>query len=222
MPVRPLRDELRRIPTVRNVVTVVMALVQTFGVVIAAAWSRHVVVVAPRVRADGPWPLPAQHPRPRGRPPPAVPEPPGQRLRRPLAARVPDVPGVRRLPAGPLRPPPRRARPRGARHRAVSRLPDRRPTRGTASCAATSSAISAYKNFKGLYFSLRKRSVEARQILAVQVVLLGASIAFVRPFGLPRVDRLVVARCGSSPTGCGRSPSTAGWSARRIAGARPT
>ena len=41
--------------------------------------------------------------------------------------------------------------------------------------------ISAYKNFKGLYFSLRKRSVEAWQILAVQVVLLGASIAFMRP-----------------------------------------
>ena len=37
MPTRPLRDELRRIPTARNVVTVVMALVQTFGVVIAAA-----------------------------------------------------------------------------------------------------------------------------------------------------------------------------------------
>ena len=37
MPVRPLRDELRRIPTARNVVTVVMALVQTFGVVVAAA-----------------------------------------------------------------------------------------------------------------------------------------------------------------------------------------
>ena len=36
MPVRPLRDELRRIPTVRNAITVVMALVQTFGVVIAA------------------------------------------------------------------------------------------------------------------------------------------------------------------------------------------
>src|SRR5215207_7220152 len=36
MPVRPLRDELRRIPTVRNAVTVVMALVQTFGVVVAA------------------------------------------------------------------------------------------------------------------------------------------------------------------------------------------
>lgn len=37
MAVRPLRDELRRIPTVRNVVTVVFALAQTFGVVIAAA-----------------------------------------------------------------------------------------------------------------------------------------------------------------------------------------
>ena len=37
MPTRPLRDELRRIPTARNVITVVMALTQTFGVVIAAA-----------------------------------------------------------------------------------------------------------------------------------------------------------------------------------------
>src|SRR6188472_514219 len=37
MPVRPLRDELRRIPTARNALTVVMALVETFGVAIAAA-----------------------------------------------------------------------------------------------------------------------------------------------------------------------------------------
>ena len=37
MPTRPLRDDLRRIPTMRNVITVVMALAQTFGVVIAAA-----------------------------------------------------------------------------------------------------------------------------------------------------------------------------------------
>lgn len=36
MPVRPLRDELRRIPTVRNAITVVVAMVQTFGVVAAA------------------------------------------------------------------------------------------------------------------------------------------------------------------------------------------
>ena len=43
MPVRPLRDELRRIPTSRNVITVVLALLQTFGVVVAAvvidAWG---------------------------------------------------------------------------------------------------------------------------------------------------------------------------------------
>ncbi len=36
MPVRPLRDELRRIPTIRNALTVVAALAQTFGVVVAA------------------------------------------------------------------------------------------------------------------------------------------------------------------------------------------
>lgn len=34
---RPWRDELRRIPTIRNVVTTLFALAQTFGVVIAAA-----------------------------------------------------------------------------------------------------------------------------------------------------------------------------------------
>lgn len=37
-PVRDLRDELRRIPDGRNAVTVAFALVQTFGVVAAAAW----------------------------------------------------------------------------------------------------------------------------------------------------------------------------------------
>ena len=45
MPVRPLRDQLRRIPTARNVVTVVLAILQTFGVVAAAVvidtwWAR--------------------------------------------------------------------------------------------------------------------------------------------------------------------------------------
>lgn len=37
MPVRELRDELRRIPNLRNVVAVVSTLLQSFGVVIAAA-----------------------------------------------------------------------------------------------------------------------------------------------------------------------------------------
>jgi fatty acid desaturase len=41
--------------------------------------------------------------------------------------------------------------------------------------------ISASKNFRSLWYSLRRGSVEARQILAVQVVMLGASILFMRP-----------------------------------------
>lgn len=38
MPRRPLRDELRRIPTVRNVFTVIACVAQTFGVMAAAMW----------------------------------------------------------------------------------------------------------------------------------------------------------------------------------------
>jgi fatty acid desaturase len=38
MPVRELRDELRRIPNARNVVAVLGTLAQSYGVVIAAAW----------------------------------------------------------------------------------------------------------------------------------------------------------------------------------------
>lgn len=41
--------------------------------------------------------------------------------------------------------------------------------------------ISAYKNFRGLFRALRKRAREAQQIVAVQVVLLGISIAVQRP-----------------------------------------
>jgi fatty acid desaturase len=40
---------------------------------------------------------------------------------------------------------------------------------------------SAYKNFKGLYYSLRHGRREAIYILAVQLVMLGVSIAFMRP-----------------------------------------
>ena len=182
MPVRPLRDELRRIPTVRNAITVVMALVQTFGVVIAAAVVDTWWAWVAGVPADGPRPLPAQHPRPRGRPPPAVPEPPGQRLRRPLAARLPDVPGVHRLPPRPLRPPPRRARPRRARPRAVPRLPD--PGRLVAPQAAPRPPRrERLQELQGASWRSAPQAAASRrcQILAVQVVLLGASIAVRRP-----------------------------------------
>ena len=41
--------------------------------------------------------------------------------------------------------------------------------------------VSAYKNFRGLLRAVRKGALEAQQILIVQVVLLGASIAVMRP-----------------------------------------
>lgn len=37
-PTGALRDELRRIPNLRNAVAVVATLLQSFGVVVAAAW----------------------------------------------------------------------------------------------------------------------------------------------------------------------------------------
>ena len=134
----------------------------------------------------------------------------------------PTFQAVHRLPAGPLRPPPRRARPRGARHRAVPGLPDRRRLVAPQAAPRPLRRAAPTRTSRASCFSLRKRSVEAWQILAVQAVLLGASIAVHAPARLRRVDRVVVARCGSSPTGCGRSPSTAAWSARRTAAARPT
>lgn len=41
--------------------------------------------------------------------------------------------------------------------------------------------VSAYKNFRGLYFAIRKGRREAQQILAVQVVLIGLCVAVQRP-----------------------------------------
>ncbi len=96
--------------------------------------DQHLVVVPARVRADGTRPRVSQHPRPRGGASAAVHEPPDERLRRPLAARVSDVPGDARVPPGPLRPPPRRDGSGRARPRAVRRLPD--PARLVAAQAA--------------------------------------------------------------------------------------
>ena len=181
MPTRPLRDDLRRIPTVRNV----DHRRDGAGADVRRRHRRRrrrpLVGVAGGVRPDGPRPLPAQHPRPRGRPPPAVPEPPGQRLRRPLAARLPDVPGLLRLPPRPLRPPSRRDGPRRARPRRCTAATRSPPTRGTASCAGTCSARARGRTSRRSATASGGGSVEARQILAVQVVLLGASIAAGEP-----------------------------------------
>jgi fatty acid desaturase len=41
--------------------------------------------------------------------------------------------------------------------------------------------ISGYKNFRSLFNALRRGQTEAKQIIAVQVLMLGASIVFMRP-----------------------------------------
>jgi len=181
MPVRPLRDSLRRIPTARNVVTVAMALVQTFGVVIAAAWidtwwayllafllmgrghcllnilgheAAHRLLFPNRRANDlvGRWLL-------------AYPTFQAffayRRVhfahhRDELGPEEPDLALYRGYPV-----------PADSWHRKL-----RRDLFG----------VSAYKNFKALGRNLRRRSVESWEIVAVQAVLLGASIAFMRPW----------------------------------------
>jgi fatty acid desaturase len=180
MPTRPLRDELRRVPNVRNAFTVVLCLVQTFGLVIAAAWvdtwwsylgafllmgrghaclnilaheAAHRLLFTNRWWNDnvGRWLLGY---------------PSFQAFfayRRVHFAHHkdemgPDEPDLALYAGYPI--------PRDSWRRKL-----RRDATGN----------SGYKNFKGLYFALRKGQREALQILAVQVVMLGVSIAFMRP-----------------------------------------
>ncbi len=180
MPVRALRGELRRIPAWRNALTVIMALAQTFGVVIAAvvvdtwwAWLAAFVLMGrghcllnilgheaahrllfPQRRLNdfvGRWLLGY----------PSLQAFNGYRRvhfahhRDELGPDEPD----RSLYAGyPI--------PVDSWHRKL-----RRDLFGQ----------SAYKNLRSLYFGVRKLNREALQVLAVQVVLLGASIAAGEP-----------------------------------------
>jgi fatty acid desaturase len=180
MAMRPLRDELRRIPTARNVGTVTMALVQTIGVVIAAAyvntWWAYLLafvlmgrghcllnilgheaahrLLFPNRRVNdavGRWVL-------------AYPT----FLAFNAYRRVhfahhrdelgPEEPDLALYSGYPI--------PADSWHRKL-----RRDLLG----------VSAYKNFKALGHNLRSRRVEAWEIVGVQAVLLGAAIAFGRP-----------------------------------------
>jgi fatty acid desaturase len=180
MPVRPLRDDLRRIPTARNVLTVVGALLQTFGVMAAAvlidrwwAWVLAFVwmgrghcllnilgheaahrLLFPNRRANdfvGRWLLAY---------------PTFQAFfayrrahfahhRDELGPAEPDLGLYAGYPIAP-----------DSWHRKL-----RRDLTGE----------SAWKNFKALGRSVRRRVPEALQIIAVQLVLLGASIAVGAP-----------------------------------------
>jgi len=180
MATRPLRDELRRIPTLRNAVTVVMAVVQTFGVVAAAividrwwAWLGAFVLMGrghcllnilgheaahrllfPNRRVNdlvGRWLLAY----------PSYQAFLGYRRAHFAHHRDemgPDEPDAALYAGYPIS--------RDSWHRKL-----RRDLVGE----------SAYKNFKGLGRGIRKRSPEAWQILAVQAVLLGAALAVGEP-----------------------------------------
>ncbi len=179
-PTQPLRNELRRVSNGRNVITVAGALAQSFGVVIAAAWintwwaylvafvlmarghvclnilaheAAHRLLFTNRRANDtvGRWLL-------------AYPT-----YQAMLAYRRvhfahhrdemgPDEPDLGLYAGYPVTP-------------ASWRRKLKRDALGN----------SASKNFRGLWFSLRRGSVEARQILAVQTVMLGASVIFMRP-----------------------------------------
>jgi fatty acid desaturase len=176
MAVRPLRDELRRIPTVRNGVTVVLALVQTFGVVAAAAvldrWWGWVLafllmgrghcllnilgheaahrLLFPNRRINdfvGRWLLAYPTFQAFG----AYRRVHFAHHRDEMGPDEPDLALYRGYPI-----------PADSWHRKL-----RRDLFGQ----------SAYKNFKALWFNVRNGRREAIQILAVHVVLLGASLA---------------------------------------------
>jgi len=180
MPVRPLRDELRRIPTVRNVITVVAALAQTLGVVAAAvvldewwAWLAAFVLMGrghcllnilgheaahrllfPSRRANdwtGRWLLAYPSIQAFG----AYRRAHFSHHRDELG---PDEPDLSLYTGYPI--------PVDSWHRKL-----RRDLFGE----------SGSKNLRALARGIRKRNREALQILAVQVVLLGASVAVGEP-----------------------------------------
>ena len=180
MPVRELRDELRRIPSLRNAFTVVFALAQTFGVVAAAAWlntwwayllaflqmgrghamlailgheAAHRLLFTNRAANDfvGRWLL--SYPT----------FTPFKAYRRAHFAHHrdemgPDEPDLLLYYGYPI--------PKDSWHRKL-----RRDLFG----------VSAYKNHRSLVRQLRKRAPEAWQILAVQALLLGAALVVMRP-----------------------------------------
>ncbi len=180
MPVRPLRDELRRIPTLRNALSVVGAVAQTFGVMVAAVvidrwwgWVAAFILMGrghcllnilgheaahrllfPNRRVNdfvGRWVL-------------AYPTFQAfTAYRRVHFAHHrdelgPDEPDLGLYAGYPV--------PIDSWHRKL-----RRDLLGE----------SAWKNFKGLGHSIRRRAPEALQIVVVQAVLLGASIAVGAP-----------------------------------------
>jgi fatty acid desaturase len=179
-PLRALRDELRRIPDLRNVIAVAATLAQSFGVVIAAAaidtWWSYVVAFVVMARGHVCLNILGHEAAHRllftgrrandwvGR---ALAYSSYQAM---LAYRRahfahhrdelgPDEPDLSLYDGYPVS--------RNSLRRKLTR---------------DAVGISAYKNFKVLFGAIRRRKPEALQILAVHIVMLGAAIVFVRPW----------------------------------------
>jgi fatty acid desaturase len=178
-PVRSLRDELRRIPNARNVVAVAATLLQSFGVVIAAAalntWWSYLLAFVLMTRGHVCLNILGH-----------------EAAHRLLFTnrRANDWVG-RFLAYSSYQAMLAYRRAHFAHHR-----DEMGPDEPDASLYAgypvpfdswrrklTRDAIglSAYKNFKVLFGAIRKRRSEALQILALHVVMLGASVVFMRP-----------------------------------------
>jgi fatty acid desaturase len=179
-PTRRLRNELRRIPNARNVIAVTSTLLQSFGVVIAAAWIHtwwsyllaFVLMVRGHVclnilaheaahrllfsnRRGNDWTGRFLMGYPSYQAMLAYRRAHFAHHRDEMGPNEPDA----SLYAGYPIPP-------DSWHRKLRR---------------DAIGISAYKNFRVLFKAIRRGKPEALQILAVQVVMLGASIAFMRP-----------------------------------------
>jgi fatty acid desaturase len=179
--VRPWRDELRRIPDAHNALTVALAVVQTYGVVVAAAvvntWWAWIAAFVLMGRGHALLNILAH-----------------EAAHRLLFSRrrLNDAIGRWVLGYPTFQPFATYRRSHFAHHRdemgpdepdlalyhgyPITKASWRRKLRRDAT------GESAYKNLKGLARAARKRSPEALQILAVQVVLLGASIVAQRPW----------------------------------------
>jgi fatty acid desaturase len=179
MPVRELRDELRRIPNARNVVAVIATLLQSFGVVIAAAivntWWSYLLAFVLMTRGHVCLNILGH-----------------EAAHRLLFSdrRVNDWVG-RFLGYSSYQAMLAYRRAHVAHHRdelgpdepdlslytgyPVSRDSWLRKLRRDAT------GVSAAKNFRVLFHAMRRRRAEALMILALHLVMLGASIAFMRP-----------------------------------------
>jgi fatty acid desaturase len=179
-PRRPLRDDLRRISNGRNTVTVAGALLQSFGVVIAAAWihtwwsyllafilmvrghvclnilaheAAHRLLFTNRRANDGVGRWLLAYPTYQAM----------LAYRRAHFAHHrdemgPEEPDLALYSGYPV--------PRDSWRRKLTR---------------DAVGISGYKNFRSLFNALRRGQTEAKQIIAVQALMLGASIVFMRP-----------------------------------------